>query len=164
MERLTEANSAQQWAIHRYRYEVAARFTRDTDVVLDAACGIGYGREILSGEWVGADKEPPDHPDALTVDLCTWEPEFDYEVFVGLETIEHLSAVDAYVAAAKRARRTIVISTPIIPTTHFNPYHVRDFTKASIEELFSDWAVAHYEAQVDPQLGYDTYGIWAFER
>jgi hypothetical protein len=164
MERLTNANDAQQWALHRYRYEVAAQFTRDSDVVLDAACGIGYGRDILAGEWIGADKDPPARPDALTVDLCTWEPEFDYDVFVGLETIEHLADYGAYVAAAKRARRTIVISTPIIPTVHFNPYHLHDFTTESLESLFSDWEVIHYEAQVDPVLGYETYGIWAFSR
>ena len=164
MERLTEANDEVQWTIHRYRYQVASQFTRDSDVVLDAACGIGYGAGILSGEWIGADKEPPDRFDALTVDLNTWEPTFDYDCFVGLETIEHLDSLDAYVAAAKRALRTIVISTPIIPTIHFNPFHKRDFTKESLEELFSDWQVVHYEPQIDPLLGIPTYGIWAFAR
>jgi hypothetical protein len=162
MERLTEADPAIQWEIHEYRYKVAARFTRDSDVVLDAACGIGYGRRHLKGSWTGADKEPP--AGALAVDLETWEPDFGFDVFVGLETIEHLRDFTAYVAAAKQAKRTIVISTPLIPTTHFNPFHLHDFTKESLEALFSDWRVVHYEAQVDPVLGYETYGIWAFER
>lgn len=162
MERLTVSDSADQWEIHEYRYKVAAQFTRRTDTVLDAACGIGYGRKHLRGRWIGADRKPP--LGALAVDLETWEPDFGYDVFVGLETIEHLDDFTAYVAAAKRATRAIVISTPIIPTTHFNRWHVHDFTRVSLEELFSDWRVVHYEPQVDPFLGCETYGIWAFER
>ena len=52
----------------------------------------------------------------------------------------------------------------MIPTRHFNKYHVRDFTRDSLEALFADWRVAHYEGQFDPRLGIETYGIWAFER
>jgi hypothetical protein len=163
MERLSMEDSEEQWAIHRYRYEVAASFTEDDDTVLDAACGIGYGQEILKGVWIGADKNPPTF-DTVTVDLNTWEPPFDYDVFVGLETIEHLSDYTAYALAAKRAKRYIVISTPIIPTMHFNPYHLQDFTRESLEEVFSDWKIAHFEYQIDPVLGYETYGIWCFER
>lgn len=164
MERLTVENDDEQWEIHSYRYQVAARYTRDTDTVLDAACGIGYGRFILTGTWIGADRDPPKHPDAIEVDLCTWVPNFDFDVFVGLETIEHLESIDAYVTAAKQARRTIIISTPIIPTTHFNRFHLQDFTVDSLEALFSDWRVVHYEPQVDPLLKAETYGIWVFER
>ena len=116
---------------------------------------------LLRGAWIGADKEPGP---GLIVDLRSWVPHFDYEVFVGLETIEHIDPLEAYLAAAKKAIPTIVISTPIIPTKHFNPYHVHDFTKESLEALFSDWKVVHYEPQVDPVIGFDTYGIWAFER
>lgn len=162
MERLTESDDEVQWGIHRYRYEVAAKFTRASDTVVDAACGIGYGRDLLRGTWIGIDKEPG--VGIRSADLRTWQPDFDYDVFVGLETIEHLDPLDAYVAAAKRAKIAIVISTPIIPTVHMNPFHVRDFTRESLEALFADWRLAHYETQVDPVLGMETYGIWAFTR
>lgn len=161
MERLSADDPPEQWAIHSYRYRVAARFTRSSDIVLDSACGIGYGRQFLKGRWIGVDKEPGA---GLVVDLCSWAPDFDYDVFVGLETIEHLDDFTAYVTAAQRAKRTIVISTPIIPTKHQNPWHVHDFTPESLEALFDGWSVAHYETQADPILGPDIYGIWAFER
>jgi hypothetical protein len=167
MERLSEhdlANDAVQRAIHTYRYEVAAQFTAPDDVVVDAACGIGYGRDYLAGTWIGADKAAP--AGALTVDLCNWSPEFEYDVWVGLETIEHLADYTTYVRAAQRARKFIVISTPIIPTVHFNPYHLHDFTRESLASLFvgDEWYVEHYEPQIDPLLGCETYGIWAFAR
>lgn len=151
-----------QWEMHRYRYEFANRAVGDDDIVVDAACGIGYGRDILRGEWIGVDREPP--PAALTVDLNTWEPAFDFDVFVGLETIEHLDDFTAYVAAAKRARHSIILSTPIIPTKHMNCFHLHDFTRESVEALFSPWRVWKFEAQADPKLGPDVYGLWWFVR
>jgi hypothetical protein len=168
MERISERQlmtDAVQAAIHRYRYMVAAQFATDADTVVDAACGVGYGREYFGGDWIGADKEPP--PGALCVDLCTWDPAFPYDVWVGLETIEHLPMLDRYVEAAKRARRTIVISTPIVPTRHLNPWHLWDFTRESLEDLFLDdgeWKVDHYEEQIDPTDPTIVCGIWAFRR
>jgi hypothetical protein len=160
MERLEVGDSDYEWEVHRYRYSVAARFVRPGDVVLDAACGIGYGRDALPKgvAWVGVDRRPPEG--GREVDLCTWVADLDYDVFVGLETIEHLDDLTVYVENAKRAKRAIVISTPIIPTVHFNEFHRRDFTRESLEALFVDdvWRVAHYETQID------VYGIWTFER
>ena len=131
MERLMPEHDAEQWRQHQHRYEVVAHFVEDTDVVLDAACGIGYGMDILPGRWVGADKVVFTEG-VLQVDLNTWVPDFEYDVFVGLETIEHLGSLDAYVTAAKRAKRIIAISTPVIPTMHFNGWHLHDFTKESL--------------------------------
>lgn len=167
MERLSEArlmSDAVQAAIHRHRYMVAAQFATDADTVVDAACGVGYGREYFGGEWIGADKDAPNG--CLTVDLCTWSPEFDYDVWVGLETIEHLADYGSYIAAAKRATRSIVISTPIVPTVHLNPWHLHDFTRESLEALFVDdeWQIEHYEPQVDPTDTSIVCGIWAFRR
>jgi hypothetical protein len=162
MERLEVGDSDYEWEVHRYRYSVAARFVRAGDVVLDAACGIGYGRHTLPEgiTWIGVDRRPPEG--AREVDLRTWVADLDYDVFIGLETIEHIDgSLDPYVGNAKRAKRAIVISTPIIPTIHFNEFHKRDFTPASLEALFVDdvWRVAHYETQVN-----NVYGIWAFTR
>ena len=159
MERLELGHDERQWAQHTYRYQVAAGFTTDSDTVLDAACGIGYGKNILKGTWFGADKNPG--LSGFKVDLNSWVPDFHFDVFIGLETIEHLDDFTTYVEVAKMARR-IVISTPIIPTKHFNPYHLHDFTKESLEELFSDRELLHYEPQIDYQIGLETYGIWAF--
>lgn len=138
--------------LHVYRYEWAARFTKDTDTVLDAACGTGYGQRYLKGTYIGADK----HPGHLQVDLETWTPDFAFDVFVGLETLEHLRDYSRYVEAAKHAKRVIVISTPIVPTKWINPFHVHDFTAEQVADIFSPWHLAEYEAQED------IYGLFAF--
>lgn len=132
---------------HEYRYEVASRFTTPQDIVLDAACGTGYGRKILRHKkYVGADRA--DLCDNLVVDLNTWKPDFDYDVMVSLETIEHIDDYTQLVENLKRAKKYFVVSAPIIPTKHRNPYHVHDFTKDSLKELFGDCKLVHEEEQL----------------
>jgi hypothetical protein len=179
VERLSELDYQHdplQREIHEYRYRVAASFTAPGDIILDAACGIAYARHLFDGPWVGVDRAPSAEAQSrrltgdriIDADLNSWSPDFGFDVFVGLETIEHLAVLNAYVAAAKRARHTIVISTPIIPTRHFNPWHLQDFTRESLEALFIDdvWRLVHFEGQIDPLVSASvpTYGIWAFGR
>lgn len=151
----------ESWVKHLYRYGFAASFIERGDIVLDAACGNGYGRPIIEGhgaEWYGADKNPP-YGKTFVVDLETWKPPIAYDVFVGLETIEHLHDPTAYLKAAKRARRRVILSTPIIPTAHFNGFHVVDYTKEQIESFFEEgWTVERFERQEQ------TYGCWAFTK
>lgn len=138
---------------HEYRYRLAGGFTTDADVVLDAACGTGYGKNFLKGKWIGVDRE--DLCGNVVADLNTWRPTFPFDVFVGFETIEHLYDPSAYVETAKRAG-LICLSTPIVPTVHRNAFHLRDYSKADIEALFSDRVIVHYEEQAG------LYGIWVF--
>jgi hypothetical protein len=143
---------------HEWRYEWAGRFTDDDDSVLDCACGTGYGSGFLRGGWVGVDRLPL--CGNIVADLESWQPSFPFDVFVGLETIEHLADPANYVQIAKRARRWIVISTPVIPTAANNEYHLRDFSSQDIRDLFvdQDWTL-HDEQRQDTD-----YGIWAFRR
>jgi hypothetical protein len=157
-ERLDHSASEDDVEQHRWRYRWAARFTSGADVVLDAACGHGFARPFLNGHWVGVDRLSL--CGNLVADLNTWQPDFDFDVFVGLETIEHLQDIESYVAAAKKARRTVVISTPVVPTAHSNEFHLRDFTAQQVIDLFSDgeWGMAATEIQEW------VYGIFAFTR
>ena len=149
-----------QGPLHKYRYEFASQFAGPTDTVVDAAAGCGYGQDYFSGRWIGVDKIGGEG--VIAADLCTWTADFPFDVFVGLETIEHLANYLAYVQNAKAACRQIIISTPIVPTKHFNPFHLHDFTQESLEALFvdEDWKVDVFEQQD----GDATYGVWAFGR
>lgn len=142
---------------HEARYSLAGSFTTDSDVVVDAACGTGYGKRFLRGEWVGVDREPLG---TIAADLQTWTPDFGFDVFVGLETIEHLADYAHYVEVAQSARKWIVISTPIVPTKHRNPFHVHDFTTEDIKALFAvgPWSLFAEYRQLD------LYGLWVFKR
>jgi hypothetical protein len=158
-----------EWYLHVSRYRWASGWTQAGDMVVDAACGTGYGQRYLKGHYVGVDRRLPDElkgrPKSGTrfveADLTQWDPGFGFDVWVGLETIEHLTGVEHYVEMAKRARRFICISTPIVPTTHFNEHHLRDFTEAEVTALFQDdewhvFDVLHQQGGV--------YGLFTFAR
>ncbi len=144
---------------HEYRYKVAARYVRPTDIVVDAACGTGYAKPILkAARYVGIDKVALGAD--IVADLETWEPDFDFDVFVSVETIEHLFDWKHLLAMGRRAKRVMIISTPIIPSTMSNEFHVQNFTFAQItKELVRDgWKLVHCEEQEY------TYGIWVLDK
>lgn len=143
--------------VHEGRYMWANRFIKDTDTVLDAGCGIGYAKDILRGKYIGVDNKPVG--DCLMVDLTKDDIDFDYDVFVGLEIIEHLPDSNNFVRLAKKAKSKIIVSAPNMPTKHFNPYHLQDFTNKSLRDLFVDdqWKV------IDMNIGVN-YVIYCFER
>jgi hypothetical protein len=156
---------------HEVRYRIARQFVGDTDVVLDAACGVGYGGRILvDGRpgvyWVGVDKNPA-HNNIVPWDFniqgplsagATGRP---VDVFVGLEAIEHLDddGVASYIHTASEARKFAIISTPVVRNS--NPFHVQNFTEWDMERMFKDypsWGL-HMRFKQD-----DLYGIYIFKR
>ena len=161
---------------HELRYKIASNFIGNKDIVLDAGCGTGYGREILKPYlvYIGYDKNILRKKDTKKYTFIKhdfeWEspetitgwfiPNWPVDVFVGLEIIEHLNVtgVDAFIRIAKRSNKVIIISTPIIPNS--NPYHKQQFTKKRIKELFVDknWILDHYLEQNK------IYGIFIFKR
>lgn len=148
---------------HIWRYEQAAMWVDPDDTVVDAACGLGRGRDMLRAkQWVGVDRWPGGNH--VVADLTEWTPDFPFQVWVGLETIEHLPSLDHYVAQAKKADRFVVISTPTVPTTHVNEWHLRDFTSDEVIGLFVDerWTLVDQLQQVDA-AGFE-YGFFVFGR
>lgn len=166
---------------HEIRYYIASGFLGEGDRVLDCFCGTGYGKDILTKElhdekyiplikYIGIDKDAPDGPRFVSMDF---EVPFDYflrmreakfpkefDVFVGLESIEHLNddGLRNYVWLAKGAKKYIIISTPIVPNS--NPYHKQQFDIDKIEKLFvgDKWQTYGILKQKD------TYGLFIFKR
>jgi hypothetical protein len=132
---------------HIYRYDWAGQFTNPESVVIDAGCGNELAKPYLSGKYIGVDKIKGD-------DLLTYQPDFDYDVFVGLEIIEHLPNITNFVEMAKKAKEFIIISTPIVPNS--NPFHLQQFSKEDIIKIFGE--PYKYEQQED------IYGLFAFKR
>lgn len=136
---------------HVWRYEWAASHIRPTDVVLDAACGIGYGAELLADtgcSYVGVDMPgvPSEtfapHGRFIEADLDIWEGLPDgFDVGICFETLEHVEDMEHLVELLSQARRSLFISVPTIPTVGMNPWHVRDFTETDVPELFAGWTV-----------------------
>jgi trans-aconitate methyltransferase len=143
---------------HEARYALAAGFLRPGDVVVDAACGIGYGALLLDAHhdvtYYGVDRDisviaVEQHPRRTFVeaDLQRWQPPFEFDVAVGFETIEHLENYQTYLDWVRRARRYIIVSVPIIPTKHENEFHFHDFERDDITQLVTadaEWRLFQY--------------------
>lgn len=152
---------------HEWRYSWAARFVTPEDVVLDVACGTGYGAKILNaGRYIGVDKElfgKWSTPQLfIPADLESWKPEFSYDVFVSIETIEHIHNKENIIAMAKKAKRFAIISTPIVPTKHRNEFHVHDFTYKDLCYFLPDLVNAQKQDSADGSIK-DMYGIACFK-
>ncbi len=144
---------------HEYRYKIAARYVRPTDIVVDAACGTAYAKRIIgAGKYIGIDKIQLG--ENLVADLNVWIPDFEFDVFVSMETLEHLDDWRHLLSVGRRAKRLMVISTPIVPTVGGNEFHVQDFTFTQItkELVQGGWKLVHCEEQEY------MYGIWVLEK
>ena len=182
MERLTLGQAERRIEDdHLARYQFAARYVRDK-VVLDIACGTGYGSDILAREAqkvVGVDYDY----DAI---MCAREdymkPVFHwggvaklfdddkfYDVVVCLETIEHLDDydVDLFLRQLWRVMKDdaiLIISTPnrwvVSPWTlkPSNKFHHREYT---ISDLI--WKLTQYGFKTEAvrwQRYIPSYLVW----
>jgi SAM-dependent methyltransferase len=142
-------------AIHLKRYDFARPYCAGK-VVLDAACGVGYGTQFLAAEAahvVGVDLDP------ATVDYArtrygapnaefaagdvTGLPFADasFDVACSFETIEHVAdparALDE-LARVLRPDGLLAVSTPHVPRTNdspANPHHRVELDRHDLEEL-----------------------------
>lgn len=153
-------------AEHLARYRFAAGFVRGRAVV-DCACGDGTGTAYyaaagaasvlacdLSAEAVALACSGNPHPsvcfavaDAVALPL----PAASVDVYVSLETIEHLPDDHAFLREVVRVLRPdgmFICSTPNRTVTYpgtgrtvrpWNPFHVREYTEAEFVDLLSGY-------------------------
>jgi SAM-dependent methyltransferase len=130
------------WSGHHVRYLMASGFVAPGDTVLDAACGIGYGSEMFRHRgisYVGVDQsfdtiafEQESWRKFVHADLTSWSPDFDFDVFVSFETIEHVPDYSNLINIARNAKKWMLMSVPIVPTKHMNPWHLHDFAPGEL--------------------------------
>lgn len=128
---------------HEYRYKIAGQYTKDDDTVLDMACGTGYGAKFLKGKYIGVDKI--ELCGNIVADLNNWKPDFDFDVGISFETIEHLRDYKEFLETLKKAKRLIIYSAPITPTKDRNEFHLHDFTYEELRRFFLGWGKIVYE-------------------
>lgn len=131
---------------HEARYYWASRLVAGKDV-LDAACGVGYGIEILAGagaktvtgadidaEAVATAKQRHGDSAAAVVEADLLELPFEpesFDVVTCFEAIEHVEDHERVLAELRRVLRAdglLILSTPN-PEAYLegNEYHVREF-------------------------------------
>lgn len=138
---------------HIARYHLACPFVRPGDVVLDVACGLGYGCAILTGctpavRLIGMDSsryaveyarsnygaEGVEFHEGDASDL-RFLPDSSVDFVVSLETLEHLRDPEAFLAELRRVLRPsgrILVSVPNEWTDETgldpNPAHLHVYT------------------------------------
>lgn len=133
------------------RYRIIRKYVQG--VVVDAACGSGFGSWILSRcpsvrRVIGLDRDPQtlaratqNFPECAfaPVDLDEGEDfgrcllRLQPEVVVSVETIEHLRDGSVFLEAVRRSgARRLVLTFPSFPTRGFNVYHLRDWTVGEV--------------------------------
>lgn len=144
---------------HLFRYHLAMGFTSPDDVVLDAACGIGYASMILPSDvqYVGVDifqnHEQPEliaPHQIIKADLNEWQVFFDVDVAISFETIEHVANYQNLLDQLKQANKWIIASVPVVDTTSFNEFHLHDFKPGDLVDLIQDDRWQHFQTVQQP--------------
>lgn len=155
MERIP-ADDWHNHAGHIARYAYAAQHIGHGYSVNDIACGTGYGATFLRHTtYRGYDR--PGVPDpsfaypgafyAADLDEPGWLPK-PAHVTLCFETIEHVKDPSKLAEAiCATTENTVIVSAPVVPTKHLNPYHLHDFTRDDIPPLFPGFDVADEWAQ-----------------
>lgn len=145
-------------ALHLKRYLFACPYCAG-NVVLDAACGVGYGSAELgrvAARVVGVDVDE----DAISyarsrygggnVEFATMDvsllrlDDASFDVVVSFETIEHLDDRGAFLREVTRVLRpsgTFVVSTPHAPHTTErpqNPFHRVEYSREDFVRLLAE--------------------------
>jgi len=169
-ERVTAASDPAERLIAEARYRLAAGWLEEGDIVIDAACGTGYGADLIGGgsrvSYVGVERDlsvievDADHRSFLAADLEVWGgPATDFDVAIVLETLEHLADPTALRDWTYRARRLVIVSVPLMPSVGGNPYHLHDYRPHDIYTLWKNMKpLAFYEHP--PGTGIWVFGQW----
>lgn len=122
--------------------------------VLDCGCGTGYGSYMIqmnpdvkyvkgidiSDEAIYMAKREyqAENLEFSCEELNEVRGDFDW--LVAVEVIEHLEKPGELVSLAERVGAdNLLISYPSKKTTHYNPYHLVDYTDEMVEELFPNF-------------------------
>lgn len=154
------------YANHISRYQFAADTLKEKNVkiLLDAACGVGYGSEFLSGQLenskiFGIDRSlealavakkdfQNDRVEFLQDDCQTLEhveSAGPFDAIVSFETLEHLPKPAAFLSACRRNLKEdgcFIVSTPNQPVTSPEglnwEFHEKEYTTGELTSLLRE--------------------------
>lgn len=150
---------------HLRRYAAIRRFCFGK--VIDFASGCGYGSFLLSAnpdveKVVGIDKDEKAiawarsefnarNTEFRCIDIEEVSEKFD--TLVSLEAIEHFSDLTMIPRLAARCEiDQVIISYPNKKSTHFNKYHLHDFTAQDILTMMDQYVCYHNLVMGDVQF------------
>ena len=151
---------------HVERYELASRFLKSTDAVLDLACGVGYGTAMLASHCkaaTGVDvsqgairyarkKYRTANSVFVQGDLFEYPVSPRFDVVVSFETAEHIdrSLEETFGCLCSRATRLLIGSVPYREKPG-NVYHHRfNLTESDFEFLHGYGRTTFYYQAREP--------------
>jgi ubiquinone/menaquinone biosynthesis C-methylase UbiE len=159
-ERIELSNTNTTLLEHIHRYIFAANYVKDK-IVLDAACGTGYGSNYLSnyakmvyGIDINADviennKEIYKKDNLIFTNGSVYQLPYDdnmFDVIVSFETIEHVDNGEKVLSEFNRVLKDnglLIISTPnkniSIQNNLNNPFHVHEYFEEEFKTLLSKY-------------------------
>lgn len=169
-----------RFADHIIRYNFAKQFCEWKDV-LDIACGIGYGTDILAqvahkATWVDVDADAVNqsknsysrdnlsyiHGDWVTIPL----DDNSVDVVVSFETIEHIVDYTHFLEEIKRVLKkdgVLLMSTPnYLGEIVKNEYHVSNFTTNTFLQAVA-WVFTLKKTYYQGKHFYAIPGRWILE-
>lgn len=142
---------------HFQRYRFFLKHIKPSDRILDIACGSGYGSEILSSKakfvyGIDADAETvkyakrnharPNIHFAVSP-IGTFVPQKRFDKIISIETIEHLSDPERFLAGAKKWLKpggVLWLSCPLSDESrqHIeNPFHISQISRVKLRNIMN---------------------------
>jgi len=159
---------------HRKRYEWAAswllRVIGPGKRVLDAACGIGYGSQMLAeagfkvtgmdcvADVIKVAEQAYPHEN-LTYKVGNIEAEAlgEYDAVVSFETLEHIPEAPVAIERFRLAAPILLGSVPNENVLKFDrlkwPFHLRHYTPDELTQLLSGYTIENWYTQDDKWVG-----------
>ena len=144
---------------HLKRYDFARQFCHDK-IVLDAACGVGYGSSYLAQvaqRIIGVDISqeaisyaqkhyPKENIQFRAGDVTNLEfPDEYFDVVCAFETLEHLAKPEKFIDEVRRVLKQegeFIFSVPHVKNTRYtplNPYHRVEFSQKDLEAILKKY-------------------------
>lgn len=158
MERIVpETETYETYQEHYARYNFASNFCEDK-IVLDVACGVGYGSYHLTKNSAKSVIGVDISKDAITYAKAHYAdqkiefmegdaadlpfPDNFFDVIVSFETIEHIREYKKYLSECKRVLKeggVFICSSPNKRNENtLNPHHIREFYLDEFYEMMND--------------------------
>ena len=181
-ERQPVESAGRWWGEHMHRYNEALLHINPDDIVLDIACGTGFGTDIIAGKTKGMVTGGDIAEEAINECKSRWQksnlefkvldgtrldfPDQYFNKIVSFETLEHTGKYQEMTAEFARVLKPgglLILSTPNREVSSpdgiiINPYHIQEFTYEELKDIL-ETSFSQVELSGQRYIRYDKKSI-----